>query len=175
MDFALFQLRTTLLLFLPAPGLAPNSCVTAHIEIFPKQFKKVFSNCCKAQTRKKEFESHQSFIFYANDTFIFLRDDLGNSLITLKSCAIWNAVLTLQFCKDCPWDFWGWPEKLLSRFCHLSLQIVPFKEKQCRVLISYHTPVLSAFNNPYLFSYPHLHIQEEFYQQNNSLRLRENQ
>lgn len=97
MDSAVLQLRTTLLLFLPAPELAPNSPLTVHVEISPKQIRKAFSNCCKTQTGQKEIESHQSFISYANDTFIFFPDDLRNSLITLKSCAIWNAVLTFSF------------------------------------------------------------------------------
>lgn len=112
-----------------------------------------------AQEGQNEFESHQSSTSYAHDTFIVFHDDLGNSD---QSCAMWNAVLTLQFSKDCLQDFWEWPEKLLSHFCHLSLQTVLFKEKQCKVLIPSHSPVLSAFSNPYIFSYPHLHIQEEF-------------
>lgn len=156
MDSAVLQLRTTLLLFLLAPELAPKGCLTAHVEISPKQLREAFSNCCKTQTGQKEFESHQSFISYANDTFIFFHDDLGNSLITLKSCAIWSAVLALQFSKDCLWDCWGWPEKLLPHFGHLSLQTVFFKEKQHKVLIPSHTPVLSAFSNPCLFSYSHI-------------------
>ena len=89
----------TLVLFIPAPELAPNVQPPAYIKAFPKQLRKVISRLFQNphRTRQKEFEFHRSFISYANDTFYSFHGDLGNSPTTLKLCVVGNAVLILHF------------------------------------------------------------------------------